>query len=102
MRNVHPLSAVIVGRSPSESVPSAEGHCCAGVAILPRREVSHAGKEPCTFCGDERWTEGHFIAGRLVCAVCWAGREPAASMVPNAHEQRSILDWIAPRPRCAP
>lgn len=36
MHNVHPQSAVIASRSPSEIVPNAEEHRCAGVAIAPR------------------------------------------------------------------
>ncbi len=36
MRSVHPESAAIASRSPSENVPSAEGQRCNTVAVLPR------------------------------------------------------------------
>jgi hypothetical protein len=39
MHSVHPQSAVIASRSPSEIVPNAEKQRCAGVAILPHWRV---------------------------------------------------------------
>jgi len=43
----------------------------------------------------------HFAVGKLWCCECWAGQRPAVAMPPTAHEQRSLLDWIAPQPRRA-
>jgi hypothetical protein len=58
-------------------------------------------KELCNACGCD-WQQAHFIAGRLLCERCWAGREPAAAMPPTPAERRQLDLWMAPQSRCAP
>jgi hypothetical protein len=59
-------------------------------------------KEPCGFCGDADWTEAHFVAGRLVCKLCWSGSKPAASMPPTPHQRAQIAAWLRPRTSTSP
>jgi hypothetical protein len=59
--------------------------------------VFNTARMPCDLCGSQTWDgDAHFALGKLWCPECWAGQRPAASMVPNAHEQLALADWIAP------
>ena len=51
-------------------------------------------KEPCS-CGCTDYQLAHFVAGRLFCETCWAGREPAVAMPPTRLEQLLLEQWIA-------
>lgn len=54
-------------------------------------------REPCAFCGAEDWVEAHFTAGRLVCATCYQGREPAKAQPVSEAGKRAIQLWLQPR-----
>jgi hypothetical protein len=67
----------------------------AGQSVAKCTETAQ--REPCAFCGDQRWTEARFALGRLVCSLCFEGRKPATSMVPNPNECRQIDLWLKPQ-----
>jgi recombinational DNA repair protein (RecF pathway) len=54
-------------------------------------------REPCALCGDQDWTQAHFLAGRLICRMCFEGSKPALSMPPNARQRAQIAAWLRPR-----
>jgi len=41
--------------------------------------------------------QAHFVAGRLVCKLCWQGRKAATSMAPTEAGKAAIKAWLAPR-----
>jgi hypothetical protein len=89
MRSTDMQSVVIASPAPSVATNHAQG---AGVAATTQ---AVAGKERCNACGAD-WQQAHFIAGRLLCERCWAGREPATSMVPTPRERQLLFEWIRP------
>ena len=93
------LADALPAGPPSASSPARRGVAGQSAAI---RTTTTSMKEPCNACGCGDWQQARFIAGRLLCETCWAGRIPAASMVPNAHEQIALAEWLAPQPRRAP
>jgi hypothetical protein len=95
MPNTHTQSAVIASHSPSENVPSADGRCCAGVAVLPQRDA-------CDLCGSTCWDSAHFAMGKLWCEECWQGREPAEAKPPSPSEARQLALWMLPQPKSQP
>ncbi|MGB8294243.1 MAG: hypothetical protein WCG85_02325 [Polyangia bacterium] len=89
MHSTDTQSAEIASPTPSLATNHAQG---AGVtaATLP-----HAGKELCNACGSD-WQQAHFIAGRLLCEVCYAGRQPAVAMPPTKAQQLALDLWVRP------
>jgi hypothetical protein len=54
-------------------------------------------RDACDICGSATWSAGHFAIGKVWCAECWAGRKPAASMVPTTYQQTQIAAWLRPQ-----
>lgn len=59
--------------------------------------ATSAEREPCAFCGAQDWVEAHFTCGRLVCATCFAGRQPATPQPTSPAGRAANAAWIAPR-----
>jgi hypothetical protein len=80
--------------SPSPSVATNHARCAGVTAATQPRTVADA----CDLCGAVASNGDvlHFAWGKLWCPECWAGREPAAAMVPTPRERQLLIAWIRP------